>query len=140
MQVSVIKPNKIANFFNAVNSGIKDNVPMDTVKKLWRDYSNKAFYHGGYQYHNMRRHDFLEAVLDDGTVVECDHEYYIAPTGGAYPSKGLDTRKGVKELPDNWKFIRVCKYRWGCSNYSIIARKNNDGTCTTFPMLDDTRW
>lgn len=118
--------------FNAID----DSVALSEIARYWRNYGGYVNHH---QYRELDKQSLLVATLDDGTEVECQHEYSNFCTD-AYVRSPTHEKRGSFELPSNWQTIRMSSFSAGRYQSGVIARKNKDGnTATTFTLPEVTR-
>lgn len=118
--------------FNAID----DSVALSEIARYWRNYGGYVNHH---KYRELDKQSLLVATLDDGTEVECQHDYSNFYTD-AYVRSPTHEKRGSFNLPSNWQSIRVSAYGVGCYQSGVIARKNKDGkTATTFPFPEVER-
>lgn len=145
--VQVIKPTSTTNNTSTDKwfSVIFNNAKPEQVARLWATWIGDE--NCGNQYSNMDSHEYLEAVLDNGEVVQCRTNYFQpAVIIWAQHHRAVNRVIGVQELPPNWVEIRYSYWKYhspmkayGCvhtrwTGKATIARRNADGSATVFPL------
>lgn len=132
------KLKEITNYIAANGNTV---VSEHKLQELFKTFLGREA-HG--QYSNMSEIYVLSAVNAEDVVTNAQYKYYDAATGGAYPTPALELKKGVAELPVDWKEIRITIRRhrnnsndWVKNGTFIVAEKNDNGTCLlhTLPEL-----
>ena len=136
--VSVVTRNDLYKVIvNEFNNNDNKNVKEEKVVQLFKLFKGSTS-HGSYT--NMTRTYVMYALSADGARTDAEYVYSDAATGGAYPTARLVLNKGTRQLPKDWKEVRIEIYahrndgNWARNGSFLIAEKNDNGSVIAYAI------